>query len=75
MVSCFIVFGGGRFQCPGRSFAMMEIQMFVSVLLCRFDMELVKEKMPSPSTEHVIGVPHPESQCYVKICKRVRTEL
>lgn len=71
----FIAFGGGRFQCPGRSFAMMEIQMFVSVLLCRFDMELVKKKVPSPSPQHVVGVPHPESQCYVKMSNRVRTEL
>jgi len=71
----FIAFGGGRFQCPGRSFAMMEIQMFVSVLLCRFDMELVEKKVPSPSPQHVVGVPHPVSQCYVEICNRVRTEL
>jgi len=68
----FIAFGGGRFQCPGRSFAMMEIQMFVSVLLCRFDMELVEKKVPLPSPQHVVGVPHPQSQCYVKMCNRVR---
>ena len=71
----FIAFGGGRFQCPGRSFAMMEIQMFVSVLLCIFDMELVEKKVPSPSPQHVVGVPHPESQCYVKMSNRVRTKL
>ncbi|KAJ7363449.1 hypothetical protein OS493_009603 [Desmophyllum pertusum] len=71
----FIAFGGGRFQCPGRSFAMMEIQMFVSAILCSFDMELVKKEVPSPSPQHVVGVPHPESPCYVKMCKRVTTEL
>lgn len=71
----FIPFGGGRFQCPGRWFAMMEIQMFVSVLLCRFDMELVEKKLPSPSPQHLAGVPHPESQCYVKMRNRARTEL
>ena len=67
----FIAFGGGRFQCPGRSFAMMEIQMFIAVILCRFDMELVKKEVPSPSPQHVVGVPHPESPCYVKMNKRV----
>ena len=71
----FIAFGGGRFQCPGRFFAMMEIQMFVSVLLCRFDMELVEKKVPSPSPRHVVGVPYPETQCYVKMCKRATAEL
>ena len=71
----FIAFGGGRFQCPGRSFAMMEMQMFVSVLLGRFDMELVEKIVPLPSPQHVVGVPHPQSQCYVKMCNRVRAEL
>lgn len=71
----FIAFGGGRFQCPGRSFAMMEIQMFLSVILCRFDMELVNKEVPAPSPQHVVGVPHPEWPCYVKMCKRIRTEI
>ena len=71
----FIAFGGGRYKCPGRLFAMMEMQMFVSVLLCRFDMELVEKKVPLPSPQHVVGVPHPRSQCYVKMYNRVRTEL
>ena len=71
----FIAFGGGRFQCPGRSFAMMEIQMFISVILCRFDMELVKKEVPSSSPQHVVGVPHPDGPCYVKMCKRVKTGI
>ena len=69
----FFAFGGGRFQCPGRRFAMMEIQMFISLLLCSFDLELVKEEVPLPSPRHVVGVPHPLSPCYVKMLKRVRT--
>lgn len=69
----FFAFGGGRFQCPGRRFAMMEIQMFISLLLCSFDLELVKEEVPLPSPQHVVGVPHPLSPCYVKMHKRVRT--
>ena len=69
----FFAFGGGRFQCPGRRFAMMEIQMFISLLLCSFDLELVKEEVPLPSPRHVVGVPHPLSPCYVKMHKRVRT--
>lgn len=69
----FFAFGGGRFQCPGRRFAMMEIQMFISVLLCNFDMELVKKEVPLPSPQYVVGVPHPDAPCYVKMHKRVRT--
>ena len=68
----FIAFGGGRFQCPGRWFAMMEMQLFVSVILCVFDMELLKVEVPSPSPKHVVGVPHPDSPCYVKMCKRIK---
>ena len=70
----FIAFGGGRFQCPGRWFALMEIQMFVSVILCVFDVELVKMEVPLPSPQHVVGVPHPDSPCFVKMCKRIKTE-
>ena len=70
----FIAFGGGRFQCPGRRFALMEIQMFVSAILCVYDMELVNSEVPLPSPRHVVGVPHPDSTCYVKIRKRFKTE-
>ena len=70
----FIAFGGGRFRCPGRRFAMVEIQMFVSVILCAFDLELVKMEVPLPSPRHVLGVPHPDSPCYVKMCKRIKNE-
>ena len=69
----FIAFGGGRFQCPGRRFALMEIQMFVSAILCVYDMELVNSEVPLPSPRHVVGVPHPDSTCCVKIRKRFKT--
>ena len=68
-----IILGGGRFQCPGRRFAVVEIQMFISLLLFRFDLELLKEEVPLPSPQHVMGVPHPLSPCYVKMHKRVRS--
>ena len=70
----FIAFGGGRFQCPGRWFALMEIQLFVSVILCVFDLELVNMEVPLTSPQYVVGVPHPCSPCCVKIRKRIRAE-
>ena len=66
----FIAFGGGRYQCPGRWFALMEIQVFVAVLVSCFEMELLGGVMPRPSPEHVVGVPHPNKPCFVKIRSR-----
>ena len=34
-------FGGGRYHCPGRWFALMELQLMVAMTIKMFDMELL----------------------------------
>ena len=43
----FVGFGGGRYQCPGRWFALMEMHLFVAMVICLFDIELL-DKVPQP---------------------------
>ncbi|EDV24625.1 uncharacterized protein TRIADDRAFT_24848 [Trichoplax adhaerens] len=40
----FVAFGGGRYQCPGRWFAIMEMQVFISLLLLNYKIELIDYK-------------------------------
>ncbi len=43
----FVGFGGGRYQCPGRWFALMEMQLFVAMLLQQFNLDLL-DPLPPP---------------------------
>ncbi|XP_046568307.1 24-hydroxycholesterol 7-alpha-hydroxylase-like [Haliotis rubra] len=43
----FVAFGGGRYQCPGRWFALLEIHMFIAMFLQRFDCKLI-DSLPEP---------------------------
>uniref|UniRef100_A0A6I8NPC6 24-hydroxycholesterol 7-alpha-hydroxylase n=1 Tax=Ornithorhynchus anatinus TaxID=9258 RepID=A0A6I8NPC6_ORNAN len=40
-LDCFVAFGGGKCQCPGRWFALMEIQIFVILILYKYDFTLL----------------------------------
>lgn len=66
----FIAFGGGRYQCPGRWFAMMEMQIFIAVLLYNFHFRLEDKKVPEPSPLHVVGVPQPATPYHVTVSRR-----
>ncbi|ELU17287.1 hypothetical protein CAPTEDRAFT_220158 [Capitella teleta] len=69
----FMPFGGGRFQCPGRWFALMEIQLFVAIVLKSVDIDLL-EKVPDNSLLHLLGVQQPETGLMVKFRARASTE-
>ncbi len=43
----FVGFGGGRYQCPGRWFALMEMHLLVAMILQQFTLELL-HPLPSP---------------------------
>ncbi|XP_064603514.1 24-hydroxycholesterol 7-alpha-hydroxylase-like [Liolophura sinensis] len=58
----FIAFGSGRYQCPGRWFALLEMQMFVSLFLWKYDVRLLNG-VPQESPLHVVGTQHPVSEC------------
>ena len=46
-VEGFVGFGGGRYQCPGKWFALMEMHLYVVMVIKMFDLEL-KSPMPEP---------------------------
>ncbi|XP_067674947.1 24-hydroxycholesterol 7-alpha-hydroxylase-like [Haliotis asinina] len=58
----FIAFGGGRYQCPGRWFALLEIHMFIAMFLQRFDCQLTVS-LPQPSPLHLVGTQQPSNSC------------
>ncbi|MGH0129593.1 UNVERIFIED_CONTAM: hypothetical protein FKN15_012744 [Acipenser sinensis] len=43
----FVAFGGGRYQCPGRWYALMEIQMFIGLILYKYELTLL-DSLPKP---------------------------
>lgn len=47
----FIPFGGGRYQCSGKVFAIMEMHLFVVVVLKMFDLELKDPLSPEVSSD------------------------
>ncbi|XP_061176451.1 24-hydroxycholesterol 7-alpha-hydroxylase-like [Saccostrea echinata] len=67
----FIAFGGGRYQCPGRWYAQMELQMFVALFLYKFDVEVLSEHIPKPSLKHVVGTQQPSEPFLVSY--KIRT--
>eukprot|EP00731_Ephydatia_muelleri_P030117 Em0021g640a len=62
----FVGFGGGRYQCPGRWFALMEMHLFVTMALRMFEFELL-DPIPQPSPLHLVGIQQPATACRVKV--------
>ncbi|XP_042563157.1 24-hydroxycholesterol 7-alpha-hydroxylase-like [Clupea harengus] len=60
----FVAFGGGKYQCPGRWYAIMELHMFVAMILYKFDFTLL-DPLPNPSLLHLVGTQQPEGPCTV----------
>uniref|UniRef100_A0A672UE47 Lanosterol 14-alpha demethylase n=1 Tax=Strigops habroptila TaxID=2489341 RepID=A0A672UE47_STRHB len=54
----FVAFGGGKHQCPGRWFAIMEIQLFVVLFLYRYEFVLL-DPVPKESPLHLVGTQQP----------------
>ncbi|XP_036406326.1 24-hydroxycholesterol 7-alpha-hydroxylase [Megalops cyprinoides] len=61
----FVAFGGGRNQCPGRWYALMEIHMFVSLILYKYEFTLL-DPLPNPSSLHLVGTQQPDGPCRVQ---------
>ncbi|XP_020310621.1 24-hydroxycholesterol 7-alpha-hydroxylase isoform X1 [Oncorhynchus kisutch] len=61
----FVAFGGGRNQCPGRWYALMELQMFAALILFKYDVNLM-DPLPKPSNLHLVGTQQPETPCTVQ---------
>ncbi|XP_035630868.1 24-hydroxycholesterol 7-alpha-hydroxylase [Oncorhynchus keta] len=61
----FVAFGGGRNQCPGRWYALMELHMFAALILFKYDVTLM-DPLPKPSNLHLVGTQQPETPCAVQ---------
>ena len=65
MPFAFIAFGGGRHQCMGGTFAFMQIKTVLSILIRRFEFELVGDLPQADFTSMVVG-PKPVALRYRK---------
>ncbi|XP_078256272.1 24-hydroxycholesterol 7-alpha-hydroxylase isoform X3 [Rhinoraja longicauda] len=65
----FMAFGGGRYQCPGRWFALMEIQLFAALILYKYEFTLL-DPVPKESPLHLVGTQQPLGPCKVEYKSR-----
>ncbi|XP_066491528.1 24-hydroxycholesterol 7-alpha-hydroxylase isoform X2 [Tiliqua scincoides] len=61
----FVAFGGGTHQCPGRWFAIMEIQMLIILFLYKYECHLL-DPLPKESPLHLTGTQQPEGPCRIR---------
>jgi len=65
-----IGFGGGRHRCIGLTFAQQQVKVIWSVLLQRFEVELVKKQHEPDYSTFVIG---PRPPCVIRYRRRAAT--
>lgn len=65
----FMAFGYGKFQCPGRWFALLEIQICIILVLYKYDCRLL-DPLPKHSSLHLVGVPWPGGKCRIEYKQR-----
>jgi sterol 14-demethylase len=65
----YLGFGGGRHQCMGQAFGLLQVSTITSILLRNFDFELVTpDKFPEPDYEAmVVG---PKNHCMLRYKKK-----
>jgi len=62
-----IGFGAGVYRCPGARFGIFEMKCLISLLLERYDLELVN---PLPRRDYEMGVLRPAPPCVVRYVRR-----
>ncbi|XP_006881991.1 PREDICTED: 24-hydroxycholesterol 7-alpha-hydroxylase-like [Elephantulus edwardii] len=65
----FIAFGSGKYQCPGRWFALLEIHTLIILILYKYDCSLL-DPIPKQSFQHLVGIQQPEGQCRMEYKQR-----
>jgi sterol 14-demethylase len=63
----YISFGGGRHQCMGNSFALLQIKTIIAILLRRYEFEMFGDPIESDFQGLVIG---PKMPCRVRYQRR-----
>ena len=66
----FIGFGGGRHSCMGETFAYMQVKIIWSLLLRKFDFELVSNGGAIPEPDYAAMVVGPKPPCKVRFTRR-----
>jgi sterol 14-demethylase len=67
-----IGFGAGLYRCPGASFGVYEMKCVLSLLLERYELELVS---PRPGRNYDMGVVRPAPPCLVRYRSRGRAAI
>ncbi|XP_004739821.2 24-hydroxycholesterol 7-alpha-hydroxylase isoform X2 [Mustela putorius furo] len=65
----FLAFGSGKYQCPGRWFALLQIQICIILILYKYDCRLL-DPLPKQNPLHLVGVQQPEGQCRIEFKQR-----
>ncbi|XP_060113690.1 24-hydroxycholesterol 7-alpha-hydroxylase [Heteronotia binoei] len=65
----FVAFGGGSHQCPGRWFAIAEIQILIILFLYKYECSLL-DPVPKESPLHLTGTQQPEGPCRIRYKRR-----
>ncbi|XP_011353085.1 24-hydroxycholesterol 7-alpha-hydroxylase isoform X1 [Pteropus vampyrus] len=68
----FMAFGSGKYQCPGRWLALLEIETCIILLFYYYDCRLL-DPLPKQSSLHLVGVQQPEGQCRIEYKQRKMT--
>ena len=63
----FVSFGGGRYMCPGRWYALQELHIFISTLFHKYNMTL-ESKFPEPVSGCLIIFTSPNTS-NIQVCK------
>ncbi|XP_045699228.1 24-hydroxycholesterol 7-alpha-hydroxylase isoform X2 [Phyllostomus hastatus] len=65
----FVAFGSGKYQCPGRWLALLEIEICIILLFYYYDCSLL-DPLPKQRSLHLLGVQQPEGQCRIAYKQR-----
>ncbi|KAI4560710.1 hypothetical protein MJG53_017339 [Ovis ammon polii x Ovis aries] len=68
-LDCFMAFGSGKYQCPGRWLALLEIQICIILIFYYYDCSLL-DPLPKQSCLHLVGVQQPEGRCRIQFKQR-----
>jgi len=55
----FVAFGGGRHGCLGERFAFVQVKTIWSVLLRKYEFELLDDKLPETDFDNIVAGPRP----------------
>ncbi|XP_068921924.1 24-hydroxycholesterol 7-alpha-hydroxylase isoform X2 [Petaurus breviceps papuanus] len=61
----FVAFGGGKYPCPGRWFALLEIEIYVALVFYKYQFNLL-DPFPKQNFNRLVGIQKPSIPCRVE---------